>query len=254
MVKVPRPSYRVGKEEAFYREVLNVFKKTQAPFLIAGTYAVKHYIPLDRSTKDLDIFCKPGDYPKILAAAAKAGFTVKIIDDRWLAKIERSPFYVDLIFGSVSATWPITEGWFEKAPTGTFLGQRVKITPVEELIVSKAYRMRRNGFDGADVAHLLLRKGKTIDWKWLLNRMDQYWEVLFTHIILFRFLYPSQREIIPSWLLEEFLSRIKKQLQLPSPQDKVSRGATLSPDDFRIDIDTLGFRDISDYKSSRKTH
>ena len=42
------------------------------PFLLAGTYAVSAYTGITRPTKDLDIFCKAGDYPRILRMAVEA--------------------------------------------------------------------------------------------------------------------------------------------------------------------------------------
>lgn len=244
LLRLPRTA-----EERYYHRVIDLITEGGVPFLLAGTYAVRHYVEIGRATKDLDIFCRPGDYLKLLKLAADAGYEVEIIDDRWLAKIKYRKWYVDVIFGSVTGTWPISDSWFETAPWGEIFGHPVRITPLEELIVSKAYRMRRNGFDGADVAHLLLQHGESLDWKRLLNKMDMYWEVLLTHIILFRFIYPSERErVVPKWILDELMSRVAAQMELPTPQDKVSRGLILSTEDFKIDIEQWGFRDMADYK------
>lgn len=235
-------------EEKFYNRVLQLITESGIPFLLAGTYAVRHYVEIERPTKDLDIFCKAGDYLKILQVATEAGFKVEIIDDRWLAKINYKRWYVDVIFGSVSSTWPITDSWFSTASDGEIFGHPIKVTPLEELIISKAYRMRRTGFDGADVAHLLLKYAKDLDWKRLMNKMDVYWEVLLIHIIIFRFIYPSERESIPKWVIDELMTRVAAQMNLPAPQDRVSRGLVLSTDDFRIDIEKWGFRDMADFK------
>jgi hypothetical protein len=83
-----------------------------------------------------------------------------------------------------------------------------------------------------------------IDWKRLLGYMDQYWEVLLGHILSFRFIYPSEREIIPRWLLDELLGRLNNQLSLPTPKEKVCRGRLLSPKDYVMDIKELGFNDL----------
>ena len=245
------PKYE-KEAEKFYVEVLELFKKTDFQFLMGGTYAVKHYTGIDRPTKDLDIFCKAGDYPKILKFFSDQKYNVGVEDDRWLARIYKDEFFVDIIFGSIPGMWPITDEWMEKAQKGKILGFDVKITPPEELIVSKAYRMKRSEFDGADVTHIILKCADSLDWKHLLNRLEPNWELLFIHVILFRFTYPSERDIIPRWLIDELLSRVHAQLDIPSPKDKVTRGSMLSQHQYRIAIEKWGYKDITEFTFPQK--
>ncbi len=245
------PEYEAEAEE-FYKSFLYLMEGSRIPFLLAGTYALKHYADIDRPTKDFDIFCKAGDYPKILKKCIKAGYEVEILDERWLAKVKSGEYYVDIIFGSHTGHWPITDAWFAKAKTVEVLGFKVRVTSPEELIVSKSYRMKRNRFDGADVVHLILKVGTKLDWKRLLNRMDATWEVLFAHVILFRFIYPSERENVPLWVLKEFIARVNAQLVLPTPLDKISRGAMLSTSDFQVDFEKWGFLGVANYTDKSK--
>ena len=46
---------------AFYREAMEVLSRAGVPFLVGGTFAFVHQAGIDRSTKDLDIFVRPGD-------------------------------------------------------------------------------------------------------------------------------------------------------------------------------------------------
>jgi hypothetical protein len=236
--------------EVFYSKVIGILNEAKIPFLIGGTYALPFYFEVTRTTKDLDIFCKAGDYPKILKTLADNGYRVEIIDDRWLAKVwsQDNTYLVDFIFGIVAGMWAINDESFKNAKKHELFGFMVKVTAPEELIVSKMFMMNRKHFSGADISHLILHTGKDLNWKLILQKVDPYWEVLLAHIVLFRFIYPSEREIIPGWLIKELLSRIEHQLELPTPQDKVSRGTVLSTDDFRIDIEKWGYRDVADYK------
>ncbi len=60
----------------------------------------------------------------------------------------------------------------------------------------------RERFDGADVNHLMLKQGKSMDWKKILYRLDQHWHLLLAEIILFQFVYPADyHDIIPKWLI-----------------------------------------------------
>jgi len=68
--------------------------------MVAGGFAVNYYTGLSRPTKDIDIFVKAGDYPKILNKFTSLGYKTQVSDERWIAKIFKGKLYVDLIFGS----------------------------------------------------------------------------------------------------------------------------------------------------------
>ena len=78
-----------------------------------------------------------------------------------------------------------------------------------------------------------------------MAHMDQYWEILLITILYFRFVYPSEREIIPRWLIDELLTRLGHQMQLPTLEKKVCRGRLLSKDDYEIDLKEWGFLDLT---------
>ena len=61
------PTLKHPESEAFYAEALRELNQLGLPFLLAGTYALSAYTGITRPTKDLDIFCKPSDAPKILS-------------------------------------------------------------------------------------------------------------------------------------------------------------------------------------------
>ncbi|RYG85679.1 MAG: hypothetical protein EON59_11690, partial [Alphaproteobacteria bacterium] len=65
----------------FYAESLGLLKESGIPFLLSGTYAVSAYTGIRRPTKDLDVFCKPGDYPRILAYFQARGFRTDVEDE-----------------------------------------------------------------------------------------------------------------------------------------------------------------------------
>jgi hypothetical protein len=91
---------------------------------------------------------------------------------------------------------------------------------------------------------LILKKSDVIDWERLLSYMEQYWEVLLIHILNFRFIYPSEREKVPRWLLDELLSRLEHQINLPTPRIKACRGRLYSKTDYAVDVIEWGFADL----------
>jgi hypothetical protein len=230
--------------DKFYADGLRVLRDSEIPFLVAGTFAVNCYTGINRSTKDLDIFCKAGDFPRILLHCKERGLETAIEDERWLAKVKRKGCFFDVIFSSPSAVITVSDHWFAESHPAQLYGVAVQLTPPTELIWSKALLQNRQRYDGADIAHLILRQADRIDWKRLLTHMEQYWEVLLIHLLNFRFIYPSERNKIPHWLMEELLLRAKRQDDLPLPQTKVCRGRLFSTDDYRVDIAEWGFADV----------
>jgi len=227
--------------ERFYIAALKKLIDSGIQFMIGGTYAFTEHTGIKRETKDLDIFCKAGDYPRILKVFEEYGYKTQIIDARWLAKASHKDHYIDLIFASRTDLATVDDSWFKHAPEGNIFHLPVKLIPPEELIWSKAYIQHREKFDGADVNHIILKQGQSLDWQRLLMRMEAHWEVLFSHLINFRFVYPSERDIVPKWLMEELLSRSQQQLTLPNPQDKVCRGHLLANGQYDIDFEKWGF-------------
>ncbi|HYE02080.1 MAG TPA: hypothetical protein VD963_02475 [Phycisphaerales bacterium] len=230
--------------EVFYADVLRFLAGLEVPFMVGGTYAVNAYIGSHRPTKDMDVFVRAGDYPRIINAAADANFETLVEDERWIAKVLRGPFYCDVIFASANMISPVTDEWFRESSRAEVLGVTVNLLPPTELVWSKSFIADRYKFDGNDVAHVMLVKHDAIDWERLLRHMDQHWEVLLMHIIRFRYIYPSERERIPRWLLDLLLGRLNDHMNLPTPQKKACRGRIFSREDFQIDVAEWGFADL----------
>ena len=45
---------------------------------------------------------------------------------------------------------------------------------------------------------MILKCHDEIDWKQLLGHMELYWEVLLIALLNFRFVYPSERQVVPA--------------------------------------------------------
>ena len=228
----------------FYAESLRLLKESGVPFLLSGTYALSCFTGIVRPTKDLDVFCKPSDAPKILAFFKARGYEIEVEDERWIGKVWRGENFFDVIFNISSASIPITDEWFTNVYEAEVYGTTVRITPPTEFVLSKVFLQTRYRYDGADVAHVILKKHGEIDWQRLLNAMELYWEVLLIQILNFRFIYPTERDLIPRWLFDELIDRIKAQAELPPGGIRICRGRLLSPTDFVVDVSTWGFADV----------
>ena len=239
----PLPPANREAAEAFYADVLHRLKGLEFPFLLGGGYAVSVYSGLPRQTKDLDVFTTAGAFPRILAALQQS-YEVMIEDERWIAKVLSGDYFVDVIFGSANGAVPVTAQWFDHAIEGEVLGIKVPVLNPTELIWSKIFIRDRKRFDGADVINLIFTQHERVDWARLLAHMDAHWEVLLAQLLEFRWAYPSERDRVPRWLIDELLQRLKRQLELPLPECRVCRGRIFSRPDYQHAVDDWGFADI----------
>ena len=231
------------RAEQFYADALRDLTLAGIPFLLAGTYAVAAYTGISRKTKDIDIFCKPEDYPRILALFRSLGYYTEVEDPHWIAKVWKGKHFFDVIFASSNRAVPITDGWFEDARSTEVLGTVAKMVGPTELVWSKVFVQNRDRYDGADVAHLILKLRDEIDWRRLLTYMEGYWEVLMSHLIHFRWIYPTERDAVPRWVMDELVQRLQSDFDLPPSTERVCRGRMLSKADYELDVSEWGFAD-----------
>lgn len=228
---------------AFYQRVLESLTASGLPFLVGGAYAFNYYTGISRHTKDLDIFIRRQDYEGISKALAQVGYKTDFTYPHWLAKVHLNGDFVDLIFSSGNGVAMVDDDWFDHATEAEVLGTRVKISPIEEMIWSKAFIMERERFDGADIAHLILACGKQLDWQRLLQRFEPHWRLLMSHLTLFGFVYPSQRDLVPAWLMNNLLDRLRDEIHKPQTEEKICGGTLLSREQYLMDIEQWGYQD-----------
>lgn len=118
--------HNLSGAEQFYVEVIQVLKKYNFPFLIGGTFGLTFYTGIRRETKDLDLFLKAHGYQHILRRFVEEGYKVEITDVRWLAKIFKGDYFVDIIFNTVNNLCPVEDSWFEYAVDGELFKEVVK--------------------------------------------------------------------------------------------------------------------------------
>jgi hypothetical protein len=225
---------------AFYFDVLSLLADSDVPFLVGGAYALARYVGSDRETKDLDIFVRRADMGRTLELLEKAGYSTEIPFPHWLAKVRSGAFLVDIIFSSGNGIAAVDDLWFEHATDHRLLGVAVRLCPPEEMIWSKAFIQERERFDGADVLHLLNALGHRLDWDRLLARFGEHWPVFFAHIVLFRYVYPDRRDLVPQWVVDELTRRFG---DLTPDASHVCRGTLLSREQYLFDLERHGYRD-----------
>ena len=228
---------------ATYVRAMSALADASLPFLVGGTHALNHYTGIERSSKDFDVFVRREDFDQVMSALGAAGFTTVLTYPHWLGKAHAREGFVDVIFSSGNGVSAVDDAWFEYAVEGTAFGIPVKLSPAEEIIWSKAYIMERERFDGADVMHLFLACAEQLDWARLVRRFGPHWRVLFAHLCLFGFMYPSERNRIPAWIMAGLMGRLDHETRREPPTERITHGTLVSREQYLVDMEVWGFKD-----------
>jgi len=235
-----------GTGAASFIRALEALIQTGTPFLVGGGIALEAYVGTHRDTKDLDVFVMQADVERALGALAGAGFRTERPFPHWLAKAYADDGrFVDVIFGSGNGAAQVDAEWFDNAPPAHVLGVAVRLVPPEETLWSKAFVMERERFDGADVAHLILACGETLDWDRLMRRFGDHWPVLLAHLVLFTYVFPDEAHRVPRRVVDELLERTRREGLAGSADasgEHVCRGTLLSREQYLPDL-ARGWRD-----------
>jgi hypothetical protein len=194
----------------FYRHALKVMEDAGVPALVGGAYAFARYTGIERHTKDFDVFICRRDFQNAVRAFRNAGYDAELTFPHWLGKAYHGDDFVDLIFSAGNGVAAVDDTWFQNAVSEKVFGIDVKLIPPEEMIWSKGLIMERERFDGADVMHVMRALGPKLDWRRLIDRYGRYWRALYSHIVMFGFVYPSDRSNIPAWVMDELTERLRE--------------------------------------------
>ncbi len=229
---------------AFYRRALRVLVDAEIPFLVGGAFAHACFTGIRRSTKDLDLFIRRQDYERAAQLMQAEGWQTEMTYPHWLAKVYAGEDFIDLIFNSGNGLTPVDDRWFEDNAWADVLGVPVRVANMEDGMLSKAFIMERERYDGADIAHLVRANAERINWKRLVERFGPHWRVLLAHLTLFGFIYPGERDRVPRWVMEHLMDRLKAEVSQPPAQDPhVCAGTLLSREQYLHDVEKLGYVD-----------
>ena len=228
---------------SFYGSALRRLQTAGVPFMVGGAYALHRFTGVARRTKDLDVFVKPVDLDRALAVLQTNGCRTEVTASHWLGKAICGELFVDVIFNSGNGVAAVDDEWLENAVDGMVLGVDVKLTPPEETLWSKAFVMERERYDGADVAHILHACAETMDWERVLRRFDGNWRVLYAHVVLFGYVYPSERTRIPAWVSDELCARVLHETAEAAHEPPVCKGTLLSRQQYLVDVESWGYQD-----------
>lgn len=238
-LEVPLPP----EAASLYREVLQALNEHALPYAVAGAFALQKYTGISRITKDLDLFMKAGDIPFALEYLRQLGFRCETPDPVWLSKAHRGDYFVDLISGMSNAVIVVDDSWMQRTLPAMIAGVPSRIISVEDLLGSKLFVLRRERFDGADIAHIIFRTQGKLNWDRVIELAGEHWEMVLWALMLFRYVYPAQTHYVPPPLWQDLLSRYMHEIQHPNPEARF-RGSLVDDNMFSIDMKDWGLPDV----------
>jgi hypothetical protein len=236
-----RPSFAAAQKSLF-RDVLLLLNRCRVPYAISGAFALQIHTGIWRSTKDIDLFLTAEDVPAALRCLQQDGFRCEVKDPVWLHKARRKSFFVDLITGMSNAVITVERSWIQNAHPAKVLGVPVRVLAAEELLVSKLFVVRRERFDGADIAHIVYASHGNLDWDRIFFLVGEHWEMLLFALVLFRYVYPAHSHYVPAWAWQRLLGRFSDELEKRNPNAPF-RGSLIDENMFAIDVAEWGMDD-----------
>jgi hypothetical protein len=233
-------------ERAVYKRALEALKAAEVPFVVAGAYAIYEHTGIYRKTKDLDLFFEPAAVVPAVRALRAAGFVTRLEDPHWLAKATSGETFVDLIYGMGNGVALIDRDWLRYSRQGVLAAIPVRIAPPEELLWHRLFISERHRHDVADILHLILCVGESMDWTRLVARASEHWPLLLAQLLAFSHVYPGYRTNVPAWVYEQLLDRARNEAGTGDSENaEFTRGPLISRFSFAIDVREWGFIDPS---------
>jgi len=239
------------EQRSLFRQVLSHLEERRIEFAVAGAFALQEHTGIYRDTKDLDLFLTAENARLALASLRADGFECEICDPVWLFKVHRGNFFVDLITGMSNAAIVVDDSWIKRSKLATVHGIRTRVLGAEELLASKLFVIRRERFDGADIAHIVYGTHGNLDWQRIMQLVGEHWEVLLWALVLFHFVYPAHTANVPRDVWEDLIGRFHDQVRSPNRMAKF-RGSLVDDRMFAIDVNEWGMDDLLEVNRRRR--
>jgi hypothetical protein len=232
-----------AEQEILFRDLLTLLESKSIPYAVAGAFALRQHTGICRDTKDLDVFVSAEDASNALTQLEKHGYECEVRDPVWLAKAHRDGFFVDLITGMSNGLIHVDGSWIRRAHPAQIAGVASRVLAPEELLASKLFVVRRERFDGADIAHIIYATRGKLQWDRIVQLAGEHWEMLLWPLILFHYVYPAQSDYVPRALWKELLGRFQRAIASPDAKAEF-RGSLIDENMFAIDVSEWGLDDL----------
>lgn len=179
--------------------------------MVGGAFAVHHYTNWWRNTHDIDVYMTRHDVAGAAEALSSVGFTdigeQAPGDRQWIYHSGKRGLIFDVIWRFANLANYITPGWFERAPTGEFLGMQLAFLPLEELVWIKVFVINRHRCDWPDVMRLVQAQCRNLDWERLMGLLGEHWLLLAGLVDVYDWQHPQSMGCVPDSIRDELARR-----------------------------------------------
>jgi len=190
-----------GDEWKIYREAIVAVRKAGVNFLLGGGFALAAFTGRWRDTKDIDFYIAPQDRDRVVTALAKAGFAdyynCRTYDRKWIYRSVKAGVIVDIIWSMANQRAQVDAAWFARAGKVSIRGEKLHVVPMEEFLWCKLYIVQRDHCDWTDILNLIYARGQYVDWKHLINRLDEDSALLKALLMVYAWIAPQKARHLP---------------------------------------------------------
>lgn len=175
-------------------------------FVIGGGLAVSAYSGYTRNTKDMDLFVREEESKALLEMLNGLGFDEYIevpYDRTWSYRACRNDAIVDVLWKTLNGKIAVNETWLSEGWQLLVRETQVRLIPVEELIVTKLYILKRDRNDWTDILNLLFSRSDELCWARLFELLGDDRLLLGGVMSIFSWLCPGKAYHLPVNIWQE---------------------------------------------------
>jgi hypothetical protein len=193
-----------------YKAVMTRARLRGLQFAVGGGFATMTYTGQWRDTKDIDLFIMERDKEEMIRILDECGledyYDQQPYERHWIYRSYKGDIIVDVIWAMANRRAVVDEGWFI-GPSVEADGERFQLVPAEETLWSKLYVLQRERCDWPDGLSLIYAMGTDLNWRCVLDRVEDDAPLLSALLSVFGWLCPDRARELPRWLWSELNAR-----------------------------------------------
>jgi hypothetical protein len=189
-----------------YKTLMALARDCGLQFAIGGGFATMAYTGQWRDTKDIDFFILARDKDEMIRILTDSSladyYDQQPYERHWIYRSYKEDIIVDVIWAMANGRAVVDEGWLQ-GPEVELDGEHFRLVPAEETLWSKLYVLQRDRCDWPDALNLIYSMGTDLNWRRLLQRVDEDAPLLSALLSVFGWLCPERARELPSWVSAE---------------------------------------------------
>jgi hypothetical protein len=189
-----------------YKAVMVEARRRGLQFAIGGGFATMTYTGQWRETKDIDLYIMQPNKYEMIRVLTDSGledyYDQQPYERHWIYRSYKGDVIVDVIWAMANRRAAVDKDWLH-GPEVAVDGERFRLVPAEETLWSKLYVLQRERCDWPDALSLLYALGPDLNWRHLLERVEEDAPLLTALLSVFAWVCPNRARELPSRLWSE---------------------------------------------------